>query len=38
MKADRGTVPHVRESHDSLRLSPITKYWFGPSLGQLLVS
>ena len=24
--APRGTVPHVRESHESSRLSPITKY------------
>ena len=26
MNALRGTVPHMRESHEPSRLSPITKY------------
>jgi hypothetical protein len=38
MKASRGTEPHVRESHEPSRLSPITKYSFEPSRGQVFVS
>ena len=30
MNALRGTGPHVRESHEPSRLSPIMKYSFGP--------
>jgi hypothetical protein len=38
MNAERGTGPHARESHEPIRLSPITKYCFGPSFGQLRVT
>ena len=38
MNADRSTGPHVRESHDSIRLSPIMKYSFFPSRGHAFVT
>src|SRR6476646_7302344 len=34
-----GTVPHARESHDALRLSPIMKYWFfGILIGAIVLA
>ena len=38
MNDDRATGPHVRESHEPRRLSPITKYSFLPSRGHVLVT
>ena len=38
MNALRGTAPHVRESHEPSRLSPITKYSFGPRRGHVFVT
>jgi len=38
MNASRGTEPHVRESHELSRLSPITKYCFAPSRGYVFVT
>ena len=38
MNALRGTEPHVRESHEPSRLSPITKYCFAPSRGHDFVT
>jgi len=37
MNADRGTGPQVRESHEPIRLSPMTKYSPFPSRGQARV-
>ena len=38
MNAERATGPHVRESQEPSRLSPITKYWLVPSRGHARVT